>query len=225
MGEAIGEVLAFGVGVALSPLAIIAVVLMLASPHGRRNAAAFIGAWVLGLSAVATVVLLLADEADASDDGAPADWVSIAKILLAVLLLVVAARQWRGRPDADAEPDLPSWMTQLGGITAARAGALAVLLVAVKPKNLLLAIAAAVAIAQTGASSGSQAIAVGVFVLIGTIGPGLPLAIDVLMPRRGPGILAGLREWMVRETTMIIAVLCLVLAAKLIGDALISLAG
>ena len=37
MGQAIGQVLSFGVGVALSPVPIIAVVLMLATPKGRVN--------------------------------------------------------------------------------------------------------------------------------------------------------------------------------------------
>ncbi len=45
------------------------------------------------------------------------------------------------------------------------------------------------------------------------------------MPRRGAGILADLRHWLVRENTTIIAVLCLVIAAKLIGDAVSTLAG
>jgi hypothetical protein len=35
MGQAIGQVLAFGIGVTLSPVPIIAVVLMLATPKGR----------------------------------------------------------------------------------------------------------------------------------------------------------------------------------------------
>ena len=49
MGEAIGQVLSFGVGVALSPMPIIAVVLMLATPRGARNGPAFLLGWVAGL--------------------------------------------------------------------------------------------------------------------------------------------------------------------------------
>jgi hypothetical protein len=53
MGQAIGQVLSFGVGVALSPVPIIAVVLMLATAKGRVNGPAFIAGWVLGLAAAA----------------------------------------------------------------------------------------------------------------------------------------------------------------------------
>src|SRR4051794_38934354 len=74
MGEAVGQVLSFGVGVALSPVPIIAVVLMLATPRGRVNGPAFLAGWVVGLAVVGTVVLLLASGGNASQAGTPADW-------------------------------------------------------------------------------------------------------------------------------------------------------
>jgi hypothetical protein len=42
MGEAIGQVLPMAVGVALSPLPIVAVVLMLVTPRGRVNGVTFL---------------------------------------------------------------------------------------------------------------------------------------------------------------------------------------
>ncbi|HTA14000.1 MAG TPA: GAP family protein, partial [Solirubrobacteraceae bacterium] len=102
MGQAIGQALSFGVGVALSPVPIIAVVLMLATPHGRVNGPAFIAGWVFGLAAAGTILLLGASGAEASSSGAPAEWVSIVKIVLGAVLLGLAARQWRGRPRGDA---------------------------------------------------------------------------------------------------------------------------
>jgi hypothetical protein len=82
IGRAIGEVLALGVGVALSPLAILALVVMLVAPDGVRPAWAFFGAWILSLCLVSTVVLLLADGADASENGAPATWANVVKIVV-----------------------------------------------------------------------------------------------------------------------------------------------
>jgi hypothetical protein len=222
-GHAIGEILAFGVGVALSPLAVIAVVQMLATPKGTLSAFAFLAGWMLALAVVGTIALAIADGADASENSAPADWVGIAKVLAGCLLLLLAARQWRGRSD-QAEPELPAWTTQLATLTPPRAAGLAVLLASVKPKNLLLTVGAALAIAETGASTGGQAVALAVFVLLGALGPGIPLGIHVLMRDRGAEVLGRVREWMIRENSTIIAVLCLVLAAKLIGDAVGTLA-
>ncbi|MGA8804474.1 MAG: GAP family protein [Solirubrobacterales bacterium] len=220
MSQAIGEVLAFGIGVALSPLAVIAVVLMLVAPGGRMGATVFVASWAMSLGAVATVALLLADGANASQ-GAPADWVIAVQIGIAVLLLVVAARQWRGGGASETEDELPAWMQKVDGLTTPRAAGMAVILAAAKPKNLLLSIGAAIAVAELGVSAGAQAGALAVFVLLGTLAPGIPLSISLLLGTRGTAILAEARSWMVRENATIVVVLCLVFAAKLLGDALL----
>jgi hypothetical protein len=223
IGQAIGEVLAFGVGVALSPLAIVAVVVMLVSPGGARPAWAFAGAWVVSLGVVSTVVLLVADGAEASANGVPASWVSMVKIVIGLMLVLFGVRRWRGRKGRDAEAATPGWMRHLDNVTMARAAGLAAAFNVVKPKNLLLTIGAAVAVAQVGANPAGQAAAIGVFLVLGTVGIAIPLAIHTLMSSRGRDLLIELRDWMVRENAAIIAVLSMVIAAKLLGDALISL--
>jgi len=223
MGQAIGQVLSLGVGVSLSPIPIVGVVLMLATPRARSNGLAFVIAWVLGLAVVGTVVLLISSGAEASDSGAPAGWVSWLKIVLGVLLLAVAARQWRARPHAGSEAEMPAWMKTIDSFTAPKAAGLGVLLSAVNPKNLLLVVAAAAAIAQTGVGAGKQAVALAVFVVIATIGPGAPVAIYFAMGERSKKLLDELRDWMSQNNAAIMAVICLVIAAKLIGDGITGL--
>jgi threonine/homoserine/homoserine lactone efflux protein len=218
MGEAIGQVLSLGVGVALSPIPIIGVVLMLATPRARSNGPAFVLGWIVGLAAAGAIVLVLSSGADASESGEPADWVSVLKIVLGVLLLGVALKQWRGRPRPGEEASMPKWMLTIDRFEPPKAAGLAVLLSAVNPKNLLLVVAAAAAISQTGASTGSQAVALAVFVLIGTLGPGAPVAIYFALGKRSKRILDELKEWMSHNNAAIMAVICLVIAAKLIGD-------
>jgi len=224
MGQAIGETLSFGVGVALSPLPIIIVVLMLGAPAGRAPALAFLAGWMIGLAVVGTAVLLIAGAEEASQAGTPADWVSIGKIGLGIGLLVLAVKQRRGRPPEDAEPELPDWMGAVDTFTPAKSAGTAVLFGAVKPKNLILTIGACAAIAQTGASTADQAVALAVFVLIASIGVALPLAIYLLAGDRAERILGDLRAWMTRENATIIAVICLIIGVKLIGDAISALA-
>jgi threonine/homoserine/homoserine lactone efflux protein len=224
MGEAIGQVLSFGIGVSLSPIPVIAVVLMLATPRGGRNGPAFLLGWVVGLGVAGTIVLLASSGADASDDGAPATWASILKLVLGLALVALAVKQWRGRPRGDAEPELPSWMSTIDAFTPVRSLAMGVALSAVNPKNLIMIAGAASAIASTGSSSGDQAVALAVFVLVGTLGPGAPVAIFFLLGDRAHAVLDDLKTWMVRENATIMAVLCLVIGAKLVGDAISGLA-
>jgi threonine/homoserine/homoserine lactone efflux protein len=197
---------------------------MLATPKGRVNGPAFLAGWIAGIAVLGTIVLLIASGASASKHGAPATWVSIVKIVLGVLLLLLAAKQWRGRPRGEGEPRLPAWMKAIDKFTAVRSVAMGIALSAVNPKNLLLVVGAAAAIAQTGASTGSQAVALAVFILIATLGVGAPVAIYFLMGERAPKILGELHDWMARENATIMAVICLVIGAKLIGDAITALA-
>lgn len=218
MGEAIGQVLSFGVGVALSPIPIIGVVLMLGTPRARSNGPAFIFGWILGLAAAGTIVLLVSSGADASEEGDPADWVNVLKLVLGLLLLLVALRQWRGRPRAGQEAEMPKWMRTIDAFKPGKAAGFGVLLSALNPKNLLLAVGAAAAIAQTGASAGAQAVALAVFVLIGTLGTGTPVALYFALGERSKRILDDLKGWMSQNNAAIMAVLCLIIGAKLIGD-------
>jgi threonine/homoserine/homoserine lactone efflux protein len=218
MGEAIGHVLSLGVGVALSPVPIIAVVLMLGTPRARGNGPAFVLGWITGLAVAGTVILLVSGGADASDEGDPATWVGVLKLLLGALLLLVALRTWRGRPRAGDEAQLPKWMQAIDTFRAPKAAAMGALLSGVNPKNLLLTVGAAAAIAQTGIDAGEQAVALAVFILVGTLGPGVPVAIYFALGERAKRLLDELKGWMGAHNAAIMAVLCLVIGAKLIGD-------
>lgn len=218
MGQAIGQALPFAVGIALSPIPIVGVVLMLATPRARANGLAFLLGWVVGLAAVGTIVLLISGGAEASKDGAPADWVNWLKIVLGLGLLAVAVKQWRGRPRAGETPTMPSWMRSVDHFDPARAAALGVALSAINPKNLVLVLGAAAAIAGAGLDAGQDTVAMAIFVVIATLGPGAPVAIHLVMGERSKRLLDDLRAWMAQHNAAIMAVICLLIAAKLIGD-------
>jgi threonine/homoserine/homoserine lactone efflux protein len=218
VGDAVGQVLSLGVGVAISPVPIIAVVLMLGTPLARSNGPAFLLGWILGLSVVGVVVLLVAGSAGATKQSEPATWVGILELVLGAALVLVALRQWRGRPREGAPGELPKWMRSIDRFTAGRSVAMGVALSAINPKNLLLTVGAAAAIAQAGVSTGQDAIALAVFVLVGTLGPGIPVVIYFVMGARATTLLEELKAWMGAHNAAIMAVLCLVIGAKLIGD-------
>ena len=55
MGEAIGQLLPFAVGVAVSPMPIVAMVLMLITPKAKVNGSVFLLGWVLGIAVAGTI--------------------------------------------------------------------------------------------------------------------------------------------------------------------------
>jgi threonine/homoserine/homoserine lactone efflux protein len=218
VSQAIGQVLSLAVGVALSPIPIVGVVLMLGTPRARSNGLAFIAGWIVGLAGAGTIVLLVSSGVGASSAGQPAEWVNIMKLVLGVLLLVIAVRQWRERPQGEGDQALPSWMQAIDRFSAWKAAGFGVLLSAVNPKNLLLVVGAGAAIAQTGIAGGEQAVALTVFVLVGTIGTGAPVVLYFALGERSKSMLDDLKRWMAANNNVILAAICVVIAAKLIGD-------
>ncbi|HKH04292.1 MAG TPA: GAP family protein [Acidimicrobiales bacterium] len=225
MGEAIGEVLPLGVGVALSPLPIIAVVLMLVSARARTNGPAFVLGWLLGLAIVGAIVFVLAGPADSAEGGDPPTWASVVQLVLGAALLLLALRQFRGRPREGDEQPMPAWMGALDGFGPGKALGAGALLSGLNPKNLLLAVSAAATIAQTGIPGGEQAIAYGVFALLGTVGVAAPVVVFLVKGDAAKAVLARLEAWMGHNNAVIMAVLCLVIGAKLVGQAVSGLAG
>jgi hypothetical protein len=223
VGQAIGQVLPLAVGVALSPVPIIAVVLMLVTRRARVNGPAFVVGWLLGLGVVGAVVLLIAHPAGATSDGEPATWVGVLKLVLGALLLLVAALQWRKRPHGEDEPATPKWMGAIESFGPGKALGAGAILAGLNPKNLLLAVAAAASIAGAGISGGEQAVAYLVFALIGAVGVAAPVVIYFALGERAGPLLERLRAWMAHNNAVIMAVLLLVIGAKLIGDGIAGL--
>jgi hypothetical protein len=223
MGQAIGGSLALAIGIALSPIPIIAVVLMLTTPRARANGPAFVLGWLLGLGVVGAIVLAVAGPANASSSGAPATWVSWLKIILGAGLLLIAVRQFRGRPHGEDQAPMPKWMGAIENFKPAAALGTGALLAGANPKNLILAVAGAAAIAQTGIAGAQQAIAYLVFAVIATIGVGAPVVIYFAMGERSQELLGKLKNWMGQHNAVIMSVLCLIIGAKLIGDAISAL--
>jgi Sap, sulfolipid-1-addressing protein len=218
MGAAIGDVLGLAAGVAVSPLPIVAMILVLATPRGRVNGSLFGIGWLAGLSILGTVVLLLTGPADPSDDGTPAAWTGWLKLLLGVLALLLAARQWRGRPAEGAAPELPKWMAGLDKLKPGGALGLGALLSGVNPKNAGLTIAAAATIAGAGLAGGEQAVTLAVFVAIGSAGVLAPLIVYLMAGERAARTLDAWKTWSGDHNAAIMAVLFLVFGFKLVGD-------
>ena len=114
-------------------------------------------------------------------------------------------------------------MSKLDSFSPARSAVAGVTLAAVNPKNLILVAGAATAIAGTGAATGDQVIALVTFTAIASLGAAVPLGIYLFMGDRAEGMLGRLKESMARNGGVIMAVICVVIAAKLIGDGITTL--
>ncbi|MFF8425660.1 MULTISPECIES: GAP family protein [unclassified Streptomyces] len=218
MGKALGDVLGLAAGVAVSPLPIVALIIVLATPRGRLNGLVFVTGWVVGLSALGAVVLAVGGQEKADTHGHPADWVGVLKLVLGVALALFGLRLWRHRPADVTQAQLPKWMAAIDSFTAVKIFLLALLLSAGNLKNAPLTIAAAASISSSGLPVGEQIATLAIFVVIASAGMLVPLGVFLVMGERAKNTLGNWKEWAARHNMAIMAVLFFVFGLKLLGD-------
>lgn len=225
MGNVIGEILPLAVGVAISPVPIIAVILMLFSERARSNGPAFVIGWVGGLTIAGGIVLALANAGKVSAGGTPSTVSYLIKLLLGLLFLFLAYRQWQAHPKEGEEPEMPKWMAGMDAFTSGKALAMALLLSGVNPKNLSLTLAAALTISQAGLTGANIWIALAVFIVIASITVAIPVLYYLIAGDNAVKTLTEWKGWLTQNNATVMAVVFLVLGVSLIGKGISGLGG
>jgi len=220
MNGVIGDLLPMALGVAISPVPVIAVILMLLAPNAKAASVAFLVGWVLGITVVVTVVTLVVNPADNGDASSPSTFSSVAKMVLGAAAVLLAVREWRGRPRAGEEAVLPKWMSAIDTITAGKAFGLGALLSALNPKNLALCLAGGITIGGAGLSTSDTVIAIVVFIVIGSCSVAVPVLGYLIAQRRMQEPLDDLRVWLTAHNAAVMAVLLLVIGVAIFGKGL-----
>ena len=219
MGEAIGVVLPFAVGVAISPVPIIAVILVLFSARARVNGPVFLIGWVVGVAVVSVAVYLLSDAGDASTDDTASDTVSTTKLVFGVLLLVLAVRHFRAQRRAEAKSE-PKWMASIDSLTPVKAGGLGALLSGLNPKNLALSVAAGATLAQIGATGSEAVVGLLAYIIIASLSIAVPVGFYLLGGNRAADVLEEWKGWLSTHNDAVMGMLFLVFGVVLLGQGL-----
>ena len=221
MGQGISAILTFAIGVAISPVPIIAVILMLFSDRAKVNGPAFLVGWVLSLAAVSTVIYVLAHDGNVATSSTAADSVSWGKIALGVGLLALARRNWRKRPAPGAPAEMPKWLATVESVSPVKAFGLAVVLAAVNPKNLILTAGAAAGLAQvSGLTTTDAIVAIAVFVVIASLTIVGPVLYALFGGEKARTSLNSAKAWLTAHNAAVMAVLFLVFGVDLIAKGL-----
>jgi threonine/homoserine/homoserine lactone efflux protein len=222
MGQVIGQLLPVALGIAISPLPIVAGILMLMSPRARSTSVGFLIGWIGGIAIVVTVFTLLSAVIPATAEDTSKPVLGVIQLVLGALLILLAVRQWRGRPRGDAQPAMPKWMQQIDGMSFVATLGLGLLLSGANPKNLLLGASAGVTLGAAGLAGGDVTLVIVIFTVLAASTVLVPvlgflLASDAL---RQP--LSRLRDWLQAENAVIMTVLLLVLGVVIIGKGVAS---
>ena len=216
LAYAIGEMLPVATAIALTPLNVIAMVLILGGPRGRVGGPALLLGWLAALSSVTAVAVLLVEKA--SEGGrASSPFVPWLQLALCLLLFWAALRLWQGRPKGDADPATPKWVASIAEVRPARALVLGATMCLANPKIIALVLAGMTSLAYLPLSTGQIAAVAAIFLLLGSS----PMIVLVLAHAfGGDGTAAriqGLKTFMLRNNNVIMMVVFAVLGVSVFG--------
>ncbi|WP_346926999.1 GAP family protein [uncultured Arthrobacter sp.] len=218
MLELIAELVPQAVGMAASPLPLIAVLLMILSPNGRGRSIGFAVGRVLAVLATALAVAALSDAATQGSGGSRVG--AVIRLVLGVGLILLALSKFRSRPKGAAEPKTPGWMQALDGMPTAKALRTGFLVTAINPKELIFGIAAGVVIGSATLPFGMVAAVLLIYTGIATITVVVPVVAYLLIGAPVRRVLEPVRTWLVRYYDIIIAVVLAIIGAVMISKGL-----
>jgi hypothetical protein len=217
---AFGSALPQAVGIAISPIPIILVILMLVSAKARVNGPAFLAGWMVGVLVVTAAAYAIADAAEVTTDSGAADGANALQLILGILLIGLAVKKWRGRPQPGEVPETPKIFSAVDQMGAARALGLGLVACVVNPKNLPLAISGGASIGQSGATGGAGIGAVLLFMAAASASVAAPVVVYFGLGDRSADILAGWKRWLIANNDTVMMILFAVLGAKVFGSGL-----
>ena len=224
-GGALGDLLPLAIGIAISPVPIIACILMLFSAKARVNGPAFLVGWVLGVTVVTTLVVVLSDATAATDD--PASGPSLGDVVLLLLgigAILLGIRQWRGRPKPGEDAKMPPWMAAID-LHPGQGARLRLPAVGHQPQE-----PGARRGRRPGHRSGCrrrrQRAGDGVvFVILASLSIAVPVVYMLVGGEGAKHTLEGWRTWLAAHNAAVMAVLFIVIGAKLVGGGLDAILG
>ena len=222
MGSVIGDILTAAVGIALSPIPLIAAIALMLTPRSGPAGLGFLGGWLLGVIVPVVAVTLIANILPESAADASRPIAGIIRLLLGLVLIYLAVGQWRLRPLPGRPGVLPKWMTATDTMSVSQGIALGFGLGAFAPKNLALGIAAGLTIGGAEIGLRDTIVVTLIFVVIALSTVLITVVGYQMATEAWQKPLADLRTWLVRNGPTVLAVVLLLLGVELLGEGISS---
>jgi threonine/homoserine/homoserine lactone efflux protein len=206
MGETIIKIMPFIIGSAVVPLQIMMVILLLNSPKQGLTKAIFLTGGMTAVRLLQGVIfgLILSP----GDTSAKSPVVSTLLLVLGILLLITAYKQWRNENDGDDPP--PKWMVMLDTLTPLKAFRMGAGLVLISGKFWVFTLSAIGVIEEAELGQPSSTVAFLLFVFLAQSLLLLAILVRVIIPERSMSILETISAWLTRYNRPIVLTVSLV---------------
>ena len=220
MASEFGDVFAAAIAVAISPVPIVAVILILFSEHSRRNGILYLLGWVLGLLICIGAVLILPEGLEFKRGSTLATAGATLRLVTGLLFVIAAFAVWLRRPRAEEAHPLPAWTNRIAEFSGVQALLLAIGLAVINPKNLALAFSVILSIAEAGVLPRQARLALAMFVFVGSLTIAVPVFYRLVAGKQADQHLQVWKEWLVYNNSTVIFVVLLMMGTMIIGKGL-----
>lgn len=216
MNEVIGEILPLATAIAISPMPIIAAILMLFSPRKGASVGYLFG-WIAGVAVVFALSISLSSLLEGNEDSGAKPVQGLIKIALGLGVVYLGYSSWKKRPADGVEPEFPKWMSSMDSISTGKAAGLGFALSGLNPKNLLMIVSAGMIAGPYALEVGQNAVVVIVFTIVASAVLLILTLGNILAPKAFEAPLIAIRTWMAQYNAVIMAVLLVIIGIKIIG--------
>lgn len=225
MDSVLWYVLPLAIATALSIFPILAVVLLLLSPHPVPVSVGYLAGWSLGVLALVTLFTFGASLIPPdSGEGMP-NWFHVVSIALGAAMIVYGVVMVvRDRRSPEQKTSAPSWTKAMGKLGPRRSFAFG-LAMNIRPKNLAIALAAGLAIGSAPLDLLGRSVAVLIFTAVGVSTVAALVLAYLFGDKRVRPSLERLSDWLVSHSAVVLAISVILLGALLIALGLAHLYG
>ena len=212
MGALLFSLSPFIIGSAVVPVQIIIDILLLKSPkQGLLKASAYVGGMTtlrLLQGLIFGLILTNSSGASAEESSGKGLVVSTLLLVLGILLLITAYKQWRKDDDPDAPP--PKWLTMIDSLTPLKAFGIGFGLLLVGGKFWVFTLGAIGMIGEAQLGQPTSTVAFLLFVLLAESLLLLPILIRMIIPEQSKSLLEATSAWLTRYNRPIVIAVSLV---------------
>jgi hypothetical protein len=224
MGNVIVSLLPLIIGAAVVPLWIIMVLFLLRSESGLLKAAAFAaGAIIVRLAQGILFGYVFGKSAEANGAGGSSLIVSTLLLVVGILMLITAFKQWHKQDDPDAPP--PKWMATISGLSTVKALGMGALLVVIAAKQWVFTLSAIGIIGQAQLSQAENVIAFLFYVLAASSLVLAPIIVYAVAPARSAKTLDAAQGWLERHNRAIVIAISLIFGLLFLWKGIAGLTG
>lgn len=220
----LAQVLLAALGVAISPVPVVAVLIILLTKRARLGSLVFAVAWVAGNVTAIIIAVTFADSLGAPRRGVDYPAEGGVALLLGIGLVVIAWLARRGRRQSQAPADPPRWVEAVDNLSPSGGAFVAFTNATTSPKNLALAISAGVTIANSGVAA-DETLAALVYVIVASLTVVIPVAVYFVAGERATPVITRWKRNITARAAIIMEVVLLVLGIALSVRGLSNLLG